>query len=106
MSFSFSDFELYEFIQMFARNRPKWYDDAACVGTPLEWWYPGRGQSALLEKGLSLCATCPVRENCFRTAYEAGDDDGVWGGSTGAQRLVWGVEMLSVDEAWEHLNRG
>jgi Transcription factor WhiB len=102
-SITFEEYEILSFIEGFQRNRPAWYDQAECKGQPIEYFFPGVGQSALARKGQEICGACPVKEKCFRTAMDRQDYFGVWGGSLPAQRLAWGTEGVPTDEAWERL---
>ncbi len=102
-SASFGDWEIAQFLLMWARSRPKWYDQAACRGKPTEYFFPGVGQSAFIKRGQEICATCPVKEKCFRQAYDAGDEHGCWGGSLPAQRRQWLIEDRTTDDAWDLL---
>src|SRR5699024_9752878 len=52
-----------------------WRDDAACVGTPPEWWETGSTLGRLPERNiraLAVCAGCPVRAACDAGAQTAG----------------------------------
>jgi len=55
-----------------------WRYRAACCGTDLEVFFPGRGQSA--EPARRICAGCPVRQPCLDYAIRHGIADGIWGG--------------------------
>lgn len=55
-----------------------WRDRAACCGTDLAVFFPGRGQSA--EPARQICARCPVRGPCLEFALSHGIVHGIWGG--------------------------
>ena len=57
-----------------------WREHAACLGHDVAVFFPERGTSP--EPGKAICATCPVRAECLAAA----DDDGIWGGTTAAER--------------------
>lgn len=102
--FSYGDYEILQFIQMFARERPKWYDKAACSGKNPDWWHPGQGQKAYVKRGIDICKGCPVRKQCLTHALTKGYEDGTWG-ATSDQRIVWRVEGLTAAEAYSKLMR-
>jgi hypothetical protein len=47
--------------------RPAWMKQAACVGKPVELFFPRRGASATVARVRELCAGCPVREDAWNT---------------------------------------
>jgi WhiB family transcriptional regulator, redox-sensing transcriptional regulator len=55
-----------------------WRDRAACRGTDLDLFFPGRGESA--EPARRVCAACPVRQQCLDYAISHGIVYGIWGG--------------------------
>ena len=55
-----------------------WRDRAACRGTDLVVFFPGRGESA--EPARQICARCPVRQPCLDYALSHGIVHGIWGG--------------------------
>ena len=69
-----------------------WRDDARCVGTDPEMWFPvappGRpagGLSREIEELRAFCAGCPVIAPCLEEALRR-DEHGLWGGLTEAER--------------------
>ncbi len=76
----------------FDRPRPleppqPWKEDAACRGTNLDWFFPGRKEPAgTTAKARRICAACPVKAECLEYAIEY-DMPGIWGGTTRKQRL-------------------
>ena len=61
-----------------------WRYRAACRGTDLKVFFPGRGESA--EAARQICAGCPVREPCLDYAISHGITHGIWGGLTERDR--------------------
>ncbi len=55
-----------------------WYEQAACRGTDLAVFFPGRGEAA--EPARQICARCPVRNPCLEFALSRGIVHGIWGG--------------------------
>lgn len=63
--------------------RPSWHAAALCREYPGLAWFPERGQS--LHETKAVCGRCSVRVECL-TAGIAGDESGIWGGTSGQQR--------------------
>ena len=61
-----------------------WRSRAACRGTDLNVFFPGRGESA--EPARRICAGCPVRQPCLEFALSHGEVHGIWGGLTERDR--------------------
>lgn len=62
-----------------------WRDRAACLGHDPDIWFPDRGDSAALDRAVSICRGCPVVVECGRFADEHRRVNGyglqgVWGG--------------------------
>jgi WhiB family redox-sensing transcriptional regulator len=67
-----------------ARFAARWRELAACRGTDLEVFFPGRGESA--EPARQVCAGCPVRQPCLDYAISNRITHGIWGGLTERER--------------------
>ena len=67
-----------------ARFAARWRELAACRGTDLEVFFPGRGESA--GPARRVCAGCPVRQPCLDYAITNRIASGVWGGLTERER--------------------
>jgi WhiB family redox-sensing transcriptional regulator len=67
-----------------ARFAARWRELAACRGTDLGVFFPGRGESA--EAARRVCAGCPVRQPCLDYAITNRITHGVWGGLTERER--------------------
>ncbi len=55
-----------------------WRDQAACAGKPTEWWFPARNDGPDVDRARSVCASCPVRDECEDAGR--GEYAGMWGG--------------------------
>jgi len=75
-----------------ARFAARWRELAACRGTDLEVFFPGRGESA--GPARQVCAACPVRQPCLDYAITNRITHGIWGGLTERERRAlrsgWG----------------
>ena len=67
-----------------ARFAARWRELAACRGTDLNLFFPGRGESA--DPARQVCAACPVREPCLDYAISNAITHGIWGGLTERER--------------------
>jgi len=66
-----------------------WRDRAACRDTDPELFFPsGSTGDAVdhIEAAKSVCARCPVRENCLEFAFETNQESGIWGGASEDER--------------------
>ena len=66
-----------------------WRHNAVCREEDPELFFPiGNTGPALLqiEEAKAVCRRCPVMEQCARWALESGQDSGVWGGLSEADR--------------------
>ncbi|MDN5717951.1 MAG: WhiB family transcriptional regulator [Janibacter sp.] len=62
---------------------------AACEGEDLDIFFPvGSAGPALwqAQRATSICAGCPVTEECLSYALRTGQDHGIWGGLTSEER--------------------
>lgn len=71
-----------------------WAAEAACIGIPPWVFAPSPGDrsdrrwaAALEEAAKSICADCPVTDECLAFALSHGER-GVWGGTNEGERLV------------------
>lgn len=68
-----------------------WQADALCAGTPIEWWYPGRGDivaaggDRVHPEAARLCAACPAHDPCRQHAIRH-EMLGTWAGLSAQQR--------------------
>ena len=71
-----------------------WRDRAACRGTDLHKFFPGRGESA--EPARRICARCPVRLPCLDYAIRHGIVQGIWGGLAERDRRALRTRHVSA----------
>lgn len=67
-------------------HHPDWKQHAACRGTNPELFYPVAKDTPDIPRAKAVCARCPVRIDCLEHALNAGEDFGIWGGLTEAER--------------------
>ncbi|MGH3170757.1 MAG: WhiB family transcriptional regulator [Trebonia sp.] len=72
-----------------------WRNRAACRGSDLEVFFPGRGESA--GPARQICTECLVRQPCLDYALSHGITHGIWGGL--AERDRRALRTLHVSAA-------
>ncbi len=74
---------------------PEWRSRGLCLRSDPEAFFPSPTEDP--RPALAVCARCPVRGSCLAAALDAGDSDGVWGGTTREERRlmrpVWVTEV-------------
>lgn len=71
-----------------------WVDRAACAGVTPETFSSedlptsGTSRRSSTAAAKAVCAGCPVSNDCLRYAIDNHVEHGVWGGLTGAERLL------------------
>lgn len=68
-----------------------WRFEAACLTQDPELFFPlGDSGPAVdqVDKAKAVCRACPVMQECLSWALDTGQDFGVWGGMSEAERLT------------------
>lgn len=81
-----------DLLESLGLGRPDWQARAACRGYAAEHggrardavFFPDRGQS--LARARTMCADCPVVQECLDLAIETNTGWGVWGGMSARER--------------------
>jgi WhiB family redox-sensing transcriptional regulator len=61
-----------------------WMRHAACRNQPTKLFFPERGDP--VDEAKAICATCPVRQDCYDYSLTIPNLVGIWGGSSGRER--------------------
>ena len=72
-------------------NRAAWWSRAACSTADPELFFPISAEGPALKqvaRAKAICARCPIRQACLDYALSAGALQGVWGGTTEAERQL------------------
>ena len=72
-------------------SRPDWRDEAACLHTDPELFFPISASGPAREQAAeakAICAICPVRRECLTFALRTGQLHGIWGGTTEDERAA------------------
>ncbi|MFF5157785.1 WhiB family transcriptional regulator [Streptomyces sp. NPDC000348] len=66
----------------------EWLREAACVGEDPELFFPlvERDRDPQVMRARAVCRCCPVLLPCRLWAIRHGEDAGIWGATTAAQR--------------------
>lgn len=79
-----------------------WQARAGCRDEDPELFFPvGTGEAAQRQaaEAKSVCASCPVTEQCLSAALERGEDAGVWGGLDEHERRELRLHQLRHDSS-------
>jgi len=60
----------------------EWAKQGACLGTPVEWWFP-EDEAKLEPDPRHICRKCPVKADCLAWALDY-ERYGIW-----ADTLAW-----------------
>jgi WhiB family redox-sensing transcriptional regulator len=63
-----------------------WHEHAACATQPAEVFFPPSDVPGAATKAKTICAGCPVQEECLSFALETAQSEGVWGGMDAGER--------------------
>jgi WhiB family redox-sensing transcriptional regulator len=64
-----------------------WREAAACLTAGDEIsFFPTPEDAQMATAAKAVCATCPVVDSCLSYAIETNQTEGVWGGTTSAER--------------------
>lgn len=77
-----------------AEPRSSWREEGSCVGAhDPDVFFPTENDTQHLEPARRICKSCPVLGLCLSEALGRTEIDGVWGGTTSAERrgmrAVW-----------------
>ena len=64
----------------------EWMDDALCRGVNARLFYPGQGETDVVNEAKAVCAECPVKDACLEYALANGEKFGIWGGLSERER--------------------
>lgn len=64
-----------------------WREQAACADYPNQLFFPPPDAGDdVVERATSVCAVCPVLDDCLEYALETNQRAGIWGGTTEDER--------------------
>jgi hypothetical protein len=58
----------------------EWRDQAACLDSNPDWWFPLPGASTQYDQAKAICDRCPVKAECLNYALALDMRHGMWGG--------------------------
>lgn len=65
-------------------DHSSWRTDRACVGMPVDLFFPERGDNEAVAMAKAVCAVCPVSGPCLDAHLH--ERDGIYGGTSGLER--------------------
>jgi WhiB family transcriptional regulator, redox-sensing transcriptional regulator len=68
------------------RIEVSWQDHALCRKCPDDDWFPERASSQVVADLVEVCQRCPAQRSCLAAALAMGEEHGIWGGTTEAER--------------------
>jgi WhiB family transcriptional regulator, redox-sensing transcriptional regulator len=71
-----------------------WQDQALCRKFPDDDWFPAPATSHVVADLVEVCQQCPAQTSCLAAALAMGEEHGIWGGTTEADRAD-GVAALA-----------
>ncbi len=63
-----------------------WQDQALCRKFPDDDWFPAPATSQVVAELVEVCQRCPAQRSCLAAALAMGEEHGIWGGTTEADR--------------------
>jgi len=63
-----------------------WQDQALCRKFPDDDWFPAPATSQVVADLVEVCRRCPAQRSCLAAAVAMGEEHGIWGGTTEADR--------------------
>ncbi|MGH3366845.1 MAG: WhiB family transcriptional regulator [Nocardioidaceae bacterium] len=63
-----------------------WQEQALCRRFPPDAWFPAPADSEAVAQVIEVRSRCPVRVSCLAAALAMGEEHGIWGGATEADR--------------------
>ena len=75
---------LFELFNLGSPDATEWMRTGLCAQTDPAAFHPEKGEPTRPAK--SVCAVCPVREQCLSYALETNQQFGVWGGHSAKER--------------------
>ncbi len=64
----------------------EWREGAACADDTEGIFFPDDGDVGAMRRAKSICADCPVAEDCLVYAIDTNQSVGIWGGTTPRER--------------------
>ena len=83
-------------------NDRDWMDQAACVGTPVDLFFPTKHDTmGRIKSARKVCLSCPVQFECLSYAVVHAISWGVWGGtSTDQRRRLPNSQRRYIHKEW------
>jgi WhiB family transcriptional regulator, redox-sensing transcriptional regulator len=63
-----------------------WQDQALCRKFPDDDWFPAPATAQVVAELVEVCQRCSAQTSCLAAALAMGEEHGIWGGTTEADR--------------------
>lgn len=70
------------------RENTAWYAQAICSQIDPDMWVADKPLPSEVQMLLSICMSCPVRQECAEFAITNHHDHGIWGGLMPRERMA------------------
>ena len=74
-------------IDLFELEPEFWREGAACADRPEIDFFAPSEDGEEVRRAKTICASCPVLDDCLAFAIETNQPDGIWGGHTAKERV-------------------
>ena len=64
----------------------EWREQASCLGTPTDMFYPDRDGNLAIKLVHQVCDACPVQSECLADSKDLSEGFGIWGGQSAEAR--------------------
>lgn len=81
-----------------------WQDYANCHGVDPEVFFPKPSNKAGLRLAKAYCALCKVKQQCEDFAIKTEADEGVYGGKTPNERLLYNIILKTMQSSSSHVS--
>lgn len=73
-----------------------WQLRARCKGKPTDLFFPGQWEGTA-RRAKRICYQCPVRQECLDYAVENNISEGIWGGMSKRERILYRKSLKEND---------
>lgn len=79
-----------------------WENQANCRGLDPEIFFPSKYDFKSVKEAKKICASCLVKTQCADYATDNDLDDGIWGGMTKAERIIYNAILPTMSVSSDH----
>jgi WhiB family transcriptional regulator, redox-sensing transcriptional regulator len=84
-------------------HRAELWSRAACTTVDPDLFFPiSKSAAGQVARAKAVCACCEIRQECLDYALDARSVEGIWGGTSEAERQLIRRRLLRAQHAHEH----